>query len=203
MVTSVPIVTANASHQYEHQYDCSCIQNARNLIPTRVFTLQSANKTIFHAVFFPATWQKKITNSESKISSFPRCRHSGPLANVPVMRSTRYRHNHVTGTHFRCHQECARNEYLLYPGFEAARPGGRLRMYTVETDNRLQPPVVTDIRFEEKTTSTESDERGQGRLSVLICTRQTVGASRNRPFSDASEAPENRLLSMPFLSAEV
>ena len=46
-----------------------------NMIPLQVFTLQLANKTIYHGDIFLATWQKKFTNSKSKILNFPRYGH--------------------------------------------------------------------------------------------------------------------------------
>ena len=69
-----------------------------------VSTLQLANKTIFHGDFFSPTWQTKITDSESKILRFPRYRHICYRApgKCACIACTRYRHNHDTGTLFRC-----------------------------------------------------------------------------------------------------
>ena len=87
-----------------------------NMIPLQVFTLQLANKTIFHGGFFSATWQTKFTTSESKILRFPRYRHICPRApgkcacNEITSFQTQPRYRHT----FSVSQECACNEYLLY-----------------------------------------------------------------------------------------
>ena len=88
-----------------------------NMIPLQVFTLQSPNETIFHGDFFPTTWQTKFKSSGVKIMRFPRYRHiclkaPGKCACNAInalLTLPRYRHT------FSVSQECACNEYLLYP----------------------------------------------------------------------------------------
>ena len=83
-----------------------------HMIPLWVFTLQLANKTIFHGGFFSATWETNFTTSERKIFRFPRYRHiclKCACNAIPALQTqSRYRHT------FSVSQECACNKYLLY-----------------------------------------------------------------------------------------
>ena len=67
-----------------------------------VFTLQSANKTIFHGKCFSTTWQTKFTNSESKFLSFPRYRHIRAPGKYACNAFNALQTGRVTGKYFRC-----------------------------------------------------------------------------------------------------
>ena len=75
-----------------------------HMMPLWVFTIQLANKTIFHGDSFQRNGKRisrplRAKNWDSLVTGTSA---SGPLANVPVTRLPRYRHSHVAGTHSRC-----------------------------------------------------------------------------------------------------
>ena len=86
------------------------------MIPLQVFTLQKADKTIFHGDFFPATRQMKFTKCESKTLNFPRYRDiclkapSKCVSNAinALQAQPRYRQT------FSVYRDSACHEYLVY-----------------------------------------------------------------------------------------